>query len=105
MLVHDLEYSLLPCDQRFWKQREPVNQNGSQVKGCHFLSMQINTFCGNLVNLLKFEAEGREFANIFNPKGCGGGHKVPTGQEIVCHFSQDHARVTKILDFIHKHLT
>ena len=50
MYVHDLEYSLLPCDQRFWKQREPVNQNGSQVKGCHFLSMQINTFCGNAVN-------------------------------------------------------
>ena len=40
------------------------------------------------------------------PKGWGGGGlKVPTGQEIVCHFSQDHARVTKILDFVHKHLT
>ena len=37
-------------------------------------------------------------------KDAGGGLKVPTGQEIVCHFSQDHARVTKILDFIHKHL-
>ena len=40
-----------------------------------------------------------------NPKGCGGGGaKVPTGQEIACHFSQDHTVVTKILDFIHKHL-
>ena len=38
-------------------------------------------------------------------KDAVGGLKVPTGQEIVCHFSQDHARVTKILDFIHKHLT
>ena len=34
----------------------------------------------------------------------GGGSKWPTGQEIACHFSQDHAMVTKILDFIHKHL-
>ena len=39
-----------------------------------------------------------------NPKRCGGGSKWPTGQEIACHFSQDHAMVTKILDFIHKHL-
>jgi hypothetical protein len=40
-----------------------------------------------------------------NPKeGGGGGPNVPTGQEIACHFSQDHAMVTKILDFIHKHL-
>ena len=30
----------------------------------------------------------------------GGGPKVPTGQEIVCHFSQGHAMVTKNLDFI-----
>ena len=28
----------------------------------------------------------------------------PIGQEIACHFSQDHTGVTKILDFIHKHL-
>jgi hypothetical protein len=27
----------------------------------------------------------------------------PIGQEIACHFKQDHAMVTKILDFIHKH--
>ena len=39
-----------------------------------------------------------------NPKGGGGGPKVPAGQEIACHFSQDCAMVTKILDFIHKHL-
>ena len=31
------------------------------------------------------------------------GLKVPTGQVIICHFSQGHAVVTKILDFIHKH--
>ena len=39
-----------------------------------------------------------------NPKVGGGGPKVPAGQEIVCHFSQDHTMVTKILDFIHKHV-
>ena len=40
----------------------------------------------------------------FNPKGCGGGDpKVTTGREIVCHFSQSRAMVTKNLDFIHMH--
>ena len=34
----------------------------------------------------------------------GGGAKVPTSQEIACHFSQDYTVVTKIIDFIHKHL-
>ena len=37
----------------------------------------------------------------------GGGQNDPlqcTGQEIAFHFSQDHAMVTKILDFIHKDL-
>ena len=33
-----------------------------------------------------------------------GGPKWPTGQENVCHFSHGHAMVTKILDFIHKHV-
>jgi len=33
--------------------------------------------------------------NIFSPD---------IGQVIACHFSQDHTMVTKILDFIHKHL-
>ena len=32
------------------------------------------------------------------------GPKVPSGQESVCHFSPDHATVTKILDSIDKHL-
>ena len=36
-------------------------------------------------------------------KEAGGGPKVPAGQEIACHFSQDHAMVTKFFDFIHKH--
>ena len=42
-----------------------------------------------------------------NPKGCvcggwggGGGAKMPGGQEIVCQFSQGHAMVTKILDYL-----
>ena len=30
--------------------------------------------------------------------------KAPISQEITCHFSQDDTMVTKILDFIHKHL-
>ena len=47
---------------------------------------------------------GTDVNSILNPKGGGGGPKVPAGQEIACHFSQDHAMVTKILDFIHKHL-
>ena len=41
--------------------------------------------------------------SFINPKGCGGGPKVPGGQEIVSHFSQGYAMVTKILDFNHKH--
>ena len=32
-----------------------------------------------------------------------GGWNHPTGQEIACHFSQDHTMVRKFLDFIHKH--
>ena len=31
-----------------------------------------------------------------------GGRILPGGQEIACHFSQDHTMVTKFLDFIHK---
>ena len=49
------------------------------------------------------EISSRLLSDI-NPKGCrGGGPKVPSGQKIVCHFSQGHAMVTTILDFIHKH--
>ena len=33
----------------------------------------------------------------------GGWSKCPYGFSIGCHFSQDHAMVTKILDFINKH--
>ena len=36
-------------------------------------------------------------------KDPGGGWNPSIGQEIACHFSQDHAMVTKILDIIHKH--
>ena len=36
-------------------------------------------------------------------KAAGGGRIQPIGQEITCHFSQDHTMVTKLLDFIHKH--
>ena len=40
----------------------------------------------------------------FNPKRPGGGGwNPPIGQEIACHFSQDHAMVTKILENIHIH--
>ena len=41
--------------------------------------------------------------HALNPKGGGGGPKWPYGFSIGCHFSQDHAMVTKILDFIHIH--
>ena len=41
--------------------------------------------------------------NCLTLKDAGGGAKVPTGQEIACHFSQDHTVVTKVLDFIRKH--
>ena len=44
-----------------------------------------------------------ELFSLFNPKGCGGGPKVPGGFSIGCHFSQDHAMITKILDFTNKH--
>ena len=43
--------------------------------------------------------------NILTLKDAGGRTKVPSGWEIVCHFSQGHAMITKILDFIHKHPT
>ena len=33
----------------------------------------------------------------------GGGGILPIGQEIACHFSQDHTMITKFLDFIHTH--
>ena len=35
--------------------------------------------------------------NLINPKG-GGGLKVPAGQEIACHFSQDHPKTPKPLE-------
>ena len=35
----------------------------------------------------------------FNPKPGGGQSYVPTAQEIAFHFSQDHARVLKLLGF------
>ena len=41
--------------------------------------------------------------HAINPEGCGGGSKCPYGFLIGCHFSQDHAMITKILDFINKH--
>jgi hypothetical protein len=36
-----------------------------------------------------------------NPKRPGEGRNLPIGQEMACHFSQDHTMTTKILDFIH----
>ena len=38
--------------------------------------------------------------NLINPKR---GLRQDIGQEIACHFSQDHTMVTKILDFVNKH--
>ena len=42
------------------------------------------------------------FVNPQTTRG-GWGWNPPIGQEITCHFSQDYAMVTKILDYIHKH--
>ena len=59
-----------------------------------------------------FEKKGHYFVKLswnlmifFNPKGGGGGGgpKWPYGFSIGCHFSQDQAMITKILDFINKH--
>ena len=53
---------------------------------------------------LGLKLDKKNLDNIhFNPKGGGGGPKVPGGFSIGCHFSQDDAMVTKILDFIHIH--
>ena len=41
---------------------------------------------------------------ILTLKDAGSGLIQSIGQEIACHFSQDHTMVTKFLDFIHKHL-
>ena len=46
------------------------------------------------------DVDGKE--NSLTLKDAGGGIP-PIGQEIACHLSQDHAMVTKILNFIHKH--
>ena len=49
---------------------------------------------------------GRDCNTFFQPqnmRGGPGGPKVPSGFSIGCHFSQDHAMVTKILEFINKH--
>ena len=40
---------------------------------------------------------------FFNPKRPGGGLRQPIGHKIACHFSQDQAMFTKILDFVHMH--
>ena len=36
---------------------------------------------------------------VLTLKKAGGGAYVLTAQEIVCHFSQDHARIVRFLDF------
>ena len=43
------------------------------------------------------------FLNILTLKEAGGVQKGPYGFSIGCHFSQDHAMITKILGFINKH--
>jgi hypothetical protein len=64
---------------------------------------------GSFINLLQIELGSEPSSMVFeslkkdplNPKGGGGGSKCPIGQEIGSHFSQDHAMIPKILDFIH----
>ena len=102
-VVHSFAKVVMP-PLRYSFFRKAGQEVESQERNAHMVFCYQN--CSDLLwkkkcssdweKLLKFEAEGWEF----NPKGCGG-PKVPTGQEIVCHFSQGHAMVTKIIDFIH----
>ena len=69
--------------------------HGVKIDG--FLSV-VFLLISNLTNRLHLH----QFLGI-NPKGVGGASKCPIGQKIGYHFPQDHAMVTKILDFIHKH--
>jgi hypothetical protein len=67
------------------------------------------TFTANqmvAVTLLSFllKIQNKNLWNFLTLKDPGGGGlRQPIGQDIACHFSQDHAMVTKIHDFIHKH--
>ena len=64
--------------------------------------MQILNHCGIAIHAVLVLGLGFDFyLTLIEP---GGWWNPPIGQEIACHFSQDHAMVTKILDFIHKHL-
>ena len=49
------------------------------------------------------DREANRDDNKLTLKEAGGGPNWPYGFSIGCHFSQDHAMVTKILDFIHIH--
>ena len=66
-----------------------------------FGNVKLKKIQSSLFKFINFKKGRLDF--WLNPKGGGDGPKVPAGQEIVCHFSQDHAMVTKNLDFIHKH--
>ena len=68
------------------------------------IGVEYQNSCQTLDVYLRFATWiGQIQSKLLNPKGGGGGSKCPIGQEIGSHFSQDHAMVTKILDFIHKH--
>ena len=84
MLLYYLAVSL-----EYWKRLEAIFCQNEKI------SSRQNEFRNSIFLMIRFDH--------FNPKGgVGGGSKVPAGQEIVCHFSQGYAMVTKILDFIHK---
>ena len=68
----------------------------SRISGVKILGLRPNT---------DTEADSKKWRQLnflptckFNPKP-GGGSYVPTAQEIACNFSQDHARILRLLDF------
>ena len=76
-----------------------------QNSGKHFwriLGGKLNVF--NFINNSSWVRLGHSIHILtLKDAGGGGGSKCPYGFSIGCHFSQDLAMVTKILDFIHKH--
>ena len=78
-------------------------QSRANVKKAVILEEFIRVSCKVSSILLSIDSQLHFFIKKTNQhltlKKAGGGSYVPTAQEIACHFSQDHARVLKLLDF------
>jgi len=68
-----------------------------------YLDLYLNDNLIRQTSFLQKSTSQKPASFRFNPKRPGGGLILPFGQEIACHFSQDHTMVTKFPDFIHKH--